>query len=205
MLVRILITTRMRLNYTQDMTELWVNSVTYERSDFPSGFCCYDSLCHRRVGSNISVVILPTVHAAKSEIYLKQSAYDFNVPVEDAKHIKCVMHWRVSVWISMVCVETVRAEAIHCTLCTVTEIRCFWGVYHPAFHLLETIGGDVQTAQLQHVRSETSSQSVFLCFSSLRFHLWFLMSDLGWPACYCSVCVGMCVRLEPHKQNLCPV
>lgn len=23
--------------------KLWVNSVTYERSDFPSGFCCYDS------------------------------------------------------------------------------------------------------------------------------------------------------------------
>lgn len=92
MLVRILITTRTRLNYTQDMTELWVNSVTYERSDFPSGFCCYDSFRHRHVGSNISVVILPTVHAAKSEIYLKQSAYDFNVPMEDAKHIKCVMH-----------------------------------------------------------------------------------------------------------------
>lgn len=47
------------------------------------------TFCH--VGSAISVVILAAVHAAKSEICLKQSAYDFNVPTEDAKRIHRIM------------------------------------------------------------------------------------------------------------------
>lgn len=153
--------------------------------------------CHCHAGSNISVVILPPVHAAKSEICLKQSAYDFNVPTEDAKYIKCtVLCIKQYQYGFQGSVRGVLNDAIvaHCVLwqrsdfpeeCT-TLLSIYW-----------------QTRQWRaKSRAATravweAGQSVFLFFS-LRFHLWSLMFDLGWPVCYCSVSVCVYVLLLQH-------
>lgn len=83
----------LRLNYTQDIAEtLGRQCHGRDLSSYRGDVAMTVSLCHCHVGENISVVTFPTVHAAKSEICLKQSAYDFNVPTEDAKHIKCIMY-----------------------------------------------------------------------------------------------------------------